>query len=329
MQLDAAEVHDPRERRGVVDDREHGRMAARERHRHLVHVVRVLRRHALLVEELAVDAVREPLHVERPPAQVGQRALGDVEVVGDQVALRQPRLREEHLVRVRDRDLVAADAHRRRVGSNTCAGSSSSPFRPRHARFPRRRSDRRGKARSAPPQRRPRRCAKASLKTVNDGMLTVGTDNPAYPPWYAGGSKSSFWKINDPSNGKGFEPAVAYAVARSSGFPSSQVKWVYVAVQPLVRARAEELRLRHQPDLVHAGTGEGRRRSATRTTTSTRRSSCSRESRSHASTRSPGLKPYKLGAQLGTTSYELHQRARSSRPRARPCSRRTPPRSRR
>src|SRR5215475_5329571 len=71
-------------------------------------------------------------------------------------------------------------------------------------------------------------CAKSSLKTVSDGTLTVGTDNPAYPPWYAGGTKSSFWKINDPSNGKGFEPAVAYAVAAKLGFPHSQVKWVYV-----------------------------------------------------------------------------------------------------
>src|SRR5215469_14150971 len=71
-------------------------------------------------------------------------------------------------------------------------------------------------------------CAKATLKTVKPGVLTVGTDNPAYPPWYAGGSKSSFWKINDPSNGKGFEPAVAYAVAAKLGFPHSQVKWVYV-----------------------------------------------------------------------------------------------------
>src|SRR4029077_18538872 len=72
-------------------------------------------------------------------------------------------------------------------------------------------------------------CAKSSLKTVSSGVLTVGTDNPAYPPWYAGGTpKGSSWKINDPNNGKGFEPAVAYAVAAKLGFPHSQVKWVYV-----------------------------------------------------------------------------------------------------
>jgi len=43
----------------------------------------------------------------------------------------------------------------------------------------------------------------ATCATVTDGQLTIGTDNPAYPPWFAGGSKSS-WKINDPSTGKGF-----------------------------------------------------------------------------------------------------------------------------
>jgi polar amino acid transport system substrate-binding protein len=72
-------------------------------------------------------------------------------------------------------------------------------------------------------------CAKASLKLVNAGTLTVGTDNPAYPPWYAGGSpKGSSWKINDPSNGKGFEPAVAYAVAKQLGFSPGDVRWKYV-----------------------------------------------------------------------------------------------------
>src|SRR4051794_29215514 len=72
-------------------------------------------------------------------------------------------------------------------------------------------------------------CAKANLDLVSPGTLTVGTDNPAYPPWYAGGTpKGSSWKINDPNDGKGFEPAVAYAVAAKLGFSHAQVKWAYV-----------------------------------------------------------------------------------------------------
>ncbi len=71
-------------------------------------------------------------------------------------------------------------------------------------------------------------CDPASLDLVTSGQLTIGTDNPAYPPWYAGGSpKGSKWKINDPSTGKGYESAAAYAIAKQIGFSKSQVKWVY------------------------------------------------------------------------------------------------------
>jgi len=50
------------------------------------------------------------------------------------------------------------------------------------------------------------------------GVLTVATDQPAYPPWF---------ENNKPSNGQGYESAVAYAVATQLGFKPSQVKWVY------------------------------------------------------------------------------------------------------
>jgi hypothetical protein len=76
-------------------------VAARKLDELLADEVRV-RRHALLVEEVAVDAVRVADHVKGPPAQVGQRAVGDVEVVAGKVALRQPGLRKEGLVGIRD-----------------------------------------------------------------------------------------------------------------------------------------------------------------------------------------------------------------------------------
>jgi hypothetical protein len=77
---------------------------ARESHEHLVDEVGVLRRHALLVEELAVDAVRVPLHVEGPATEVGEGDVGDGDVVGDEVPLRETACREEELVGVRDVD---------------------------------------------------------------------------------------------------------------------------------------------------------------------------------------------------------------------------------
>src|ERR1700688_1502794 len=71
--------------------------------------------------------------------------------------------------------------------------------------------------------------AAASCPTISSGKLTVGTDNPAYGPWYGGGSpKGSKWKVNDPSTGKGYESAVAYAVAKVLGYPRAQVQWTYV-----------------------------------------------------------------------------------------------------
>jgi polar amino acid transport system substrate-binding protein len=70
-------------------------------------------------------------------------------------------------------------------------------------------------------------CAKASLPLVNASQLTVGTDNPAFPPWFGGPEKSP-WKVSDPRSGQGFESAVAYAVARKLGFANSEVKWIVV-----------------------------------------------------------------------------------------------------
>ena len=62
-------------------------------------------------------------------------------------------------------------------------------------------------------------CSPESLQTLTPGTLTIGTDSPAYPPYF---------EDDDPSNGKGFESAVAYAVADELGFAQDQVTWVTV-----------------------------------------------------------------------------------------------------
>jgi len=59
-------------------------------------------------------------------------------------------------------------------------------------------------------------CAKGSLALVHSGQVTVATDSPAYPPYF---------ENNKPANGKGFESAVAYAIAAKLGFPASKVRW--------------------------------------------------------------------------------------------------------
>ncbi len=62
-------------------------------------------------------------------------------------------------------------------------------------------------------------CSVDSLPTVKKGTLTIATDDPAYEPWFSD---------NDPTNGKGFESAVAYAVAEQLGFSEDQVTWTKV-----------------------------------------------------------------------------------------------------
>ena len=72
-------------------------------------------------------------------------------------------------------------------------------------------------------------CSKESLELIEAGRLTIGTDNPAFPPWFEGGTPDgSEWEINDPSTGEGFESAVAYAVAEELGFAEEEVDWVVV-----------------------------------------------------------------------------------------------------
>ena len=60
-------------------------------------------------------------------------------------------------------------------------------------------------------------CSTSKLALHTPGVLTVATDDPAYPPYF---------ENNKPANGKGFESAVAYAVAKKLGFGPSKVKWV-------------------------------------------------------------------------------------------------------
>jgi polar amino acid transport system substrate-binding protein len=75
----------------------------------------------------------------------------------------------------------------------------------------------------------PDRCATENLPLLTPGQLTIGTDNPAFPPWFEGGTpEGSPWEINDPSTGEGFESAVAYAVSERMGFGPDQVVWVEV-----------------------------------------------------------------------------------------------------
>jgi polar amino acid transport system substrate-binding protein len=147
-------------------------------------------------------------------------------------------------------------------------------------------------------------CAPDSLNLVKSGQLTLGTDNPAFPPWWDGQEKKGTgFKTSNPYSGKGYESAVAYAVAKRLGFASSAVKWIavqftksyapgkkpfdfylaQVSYKP-VRAKAVAFSVSYY-DVNQAVVGlKGKPIAKVKTIA--------------------GLKPYKLGVPIGTTSYD-------------------------
>jgi polar amino acid transport system substrate-binding protein len=69
-------------------------------------------------------------------------------------------------------------------------------------------------------------CSKAQLKTRTPGKLTIATDKPVYEPWF----------VDDkPENGKGFEGAVAYAVAKKLGFAQGDVTWTRASFDSVIQ----------------------------------------------------------------------------------------------
>ena len=150
----------------------------------------------------------------------------------------------------------------------------------------------------------PASCAKANLDLVKDGQLSIGTDNPAYPPWFAGGeTKGRSWKINDPAKGQGFESAVAYAVAKRLGFAKDEVVWVYTpfakAIAPGKKSFDFDInQVSYSPERARVvGFSAGYY--------NVNQSIVGLKGKPISSVRSiNGLRKYRLGAQLGTTSYQ-------------------------
>jgi polar amino acid transport system substrate-binding protein len=143
-----------------------------------------------------------------------------------------------------------------------------------------------------------------NLPLVAPGALTVGTDNPAYPPWFSGGSpKSSPWEINDPSTGEGFESAVAYAVAEQLGFTPDQVVWTEIGFNQSFKPGPKDFdffinQVSYSPqrdeavDFTEAYYEVNQALVATKGTPITNATSVAE------------LADYKLGAPIGTTSFD-------------------------
>lgn len=136
------------------------------------------------------------------------------------------------------------------------------------------------------------------------GVLTIGTDNPAFEPWFAGGvpDKDSVWKYNDPSTGKGYESAIAYAIADQLGFTTDQVVWVVVpfneSYKPGDKAFDFDLNeIEYTPDRAQAVDFSDGYYNVQQALVAKKGTPITEV------TTFAELKQYKLGVQIGTTSF--------------------------
>jgi polar amino acid transport system substrate-binding protein len=137
-------------------------------------------------------------------------------------------------------------------------------------------------------------CPAGGLDTKTAGKLTIGTDTPAYEPWFSN---------NKPSNGKGFESAVAYQVAQRLGYPAANVTWVSVTFNNAIAPGPKTFDF----DINEFSITPERRNAVdfsspyylVRQTVIT-----TKGSKIAGATSIAALKNAKLGAQVGTTSYQ-------------------------
>lgn len=136
-------------------------------------------------------------------------------------------------------------------------------------------------------------CTPDTMETVADGTLTIATDDPAYEPWFVD---------NDPTNGQGYESAVAYAIAEQLGYTQDQVAWVKVPFNKVVQPGPKDFDF----DVNQVSITEARRKAVDFSsgyydvvqTVITNKGSAIDGATSLAD-----LADAKLGAQVGTTSY--------------------------
>jgi polar amino acid transport system substrate-binding protein len=136
-------------------------------------------------------------------------------------------------------------------------------------------------------------CAKDSLTTLAKGSITFGTDQPAYPPWFVD---------DDPTNGKGFESAVAYAVADKLGYGKGDVKWVRVPFNAAIAPGPKTF----DANLNEFSITDERKQAVDFSSPyfNVTQAVVAVKSSPAAQVKTlDGLKGLKLGAQVGTTSY--------------------------
>jgi polar amino acid transport system substrate-binding protein len=146
-------------------------------------------------------------------------------------------------------------------------------------------------------------CEKDSLDLVTPGRLTIGTDNPAFPPWFEGTKKNEPWDPTTPPTKKGYEAEVAYGIARELGFTDEEVEWTVVPFNQSFRPGAKKFdfdinQISYKPERARAV-------DFSESYYDVEQAVVAIEGTPTANARAlDDLKERKLGAQIGTTSLE-------------------------
>jgi polar amino acid transport system substrate-binding protein len=163
---------------------------------------------------------------------------------------------------------------------------------------------------STAPSASPDACAKDNLTTKAAGKLTIGTDNPAYPPYFAAktGGNTAPWDKDqgDPTTGEGFESAVAFAVADQLGFAKADVVWVVAPFNTVIAPGPKAFdfdinQVSYTPERADANDLTDGYYTFNQTVVVRKDSTFAKV------TSVAGLKAAKLGAQVGTTSLAAIQ----------------------
>jgi polar amino acid transport system substrate-binding protein len=149
-------------------------------------------------------------------------------------------------------------------------------------------------------------CAAANLDTMTAGVLTIGADNPAYPPFYIPDDTKpagSSWDLGDPTNGKGLESATAYAIAQQLGFSQDQVTWVVAPFNKVIQPGPKSFDIYLTQVSYNADRAKVVDLSDGYFDLNQAVVALAKDPISKVTTVA-GLQPFKLGAQVGTTSYQ-------------------------
>jgi len=149
------------------------------------------------------------------------------------------------------------------------------------------------------PSASPSESAAPALQTVTEGKLTIATSDPAYEPWVVD---------NDPTNGKGYESAVAYAVAAELGFAAEDVEWVAASFDQIIAPGVKN----YDFAINQVSITDERKANIAFSSSyydATQAIVTIEGSAAEGVTDIAGLKPLKIGAMVGTTSAAVVEAA--------------------